>query len=691
MLVDFYDDRIAQQCVYGADFVREILGVKHLYAPNKEFSLSSRKVQGYKRIAKYRKYYQENPVRFIRDFFNIQLIDSQSYIIQSMWNTQNVLLVASRAYGKSFLVVLFIMSKQMLSSYPWNCYIASGSGQQSATTFKKLEDIANDRISSLLNSTGSIFKNEVEINAASGDGFSHNPAGFTYNLFNGAFTMTLNSSVDKNRGARADCVIFDECGFLPADLIKVYEAFCAVEKGFKTGVNDDGSDMDYVHYATLPKEIPNQLIYVSSASSTDTEFYRLYVEFTKKMIIGDPNYFVAHIDCDLVMNPTVKGKPMKSALTQDKIDTALKTNPEKARREYYCEFTSDAGKDAIIRRSMIARNEEVRRPLLYNDTGEKKFFICYDPARMTDNSVVLVGEVYFEKNKGYEARIVNCITLFDYLKKDKKPMNIPNQINALREIILDYNQGGDEHYSNILGVYIDAGSGGQALAIADFLRFDWTDSNGELHRGLIDKKYSGDEAKMFPEAIDKVKLLNPGQYKADMYEALIQMITENHLKFTATYDNKGYLTIVNRDEKKVAKIRKDLISKHKNKGKTDEEINQIIENEITKSDIIDTQNVRLDIQDEAALGNIDSLKEELVNMVRIKKTGTKDSFELAPEKRNRIHDDKAYVTAMLGYALYQTRREESLRSRKQKKNTTSSLIDLLYSNNKKATRKYKFN
>lgn len=72
----------------------------------------------------------------------------------------------------------------------------------------------------------------------------------------------------------------------------------------------------------------------------------------------------------------------------------MATNPEKARREFYCQFTTEAGADAIIKRGVITRNEETRKPLLYNDTGDKKFIFCYDPARQRDNSIVLVGEVY---------------------------------------------------------------------------------------------------------------------------------------------------------------------------------------------------------------------------------------------------------------------------------------------------------
>ena len=199
-----YDDKIANQCIYGSDFVKEILGIENhhndIFAPQREYPISNKKLEGFIRLNEERNYYQQNPVKFYEDFFRIQLLDSQAYLMQSAWPTKNVVVCASRAWGKSLWIVLFIMGKQMLSSEPWNCYIASGSSQQSATTFRKLEDVANDRISSLRGSTGKIFKNEVVVNAAAGDCFSHNPSGFEYKVYNDAFTRTLSSNVDRARG-----------------------------------------------------------------------------------------------------------------------------------------------------------------------------------------------------------------------------------------------------------------------------------------------------------------------------------------------------------------------------------------------------------------------------------------------------------------------------------------------------------
>lgn len=88
-------------------------------------------------------------------------------------------------------------------------YIASGSGSQAEQTFTTLERLANDSIDTFQGSTGKIFKDEVEIKNAAGDGFSHGSNGFTYSTYNGSATWTLNSNIDKKRGMRGS-VVFDE-------------------------------------------------------------------------------------------------------------------------------------------------------------------------------------------------------------------------------------------------------------------------------------------------------------------------------------------------------------------------------------------------------------------------------------------------------------------------------------------------
>lgn len=634
------------------------------------YAMSSRKLERLIEISKIQKYYQCNPVRFIDDFFSIELLDAQAYIVQRTWNCPNVLVLASRGFGKSTIIDLILMSKDMLFCNVWS-YIASGSGSQAEETFTKLEQIANDNIDEMRGSTGYIFKNEVEINNAAGDGFSHGSNGFKYSLYNGSFTQTLNSNIDRKRGKRGS-VIFDECGFLSAEMLKVYGAFAAVNKNFASGKDRDGHSIDPVRLKTFAINLPNQKFYISSASDTDTEFYRLYREFSKKQLMGDRNYCVIQVDCEVVLKPTIRGEVVNALLTRDTIETEMRTNPEKARREYYCEFTTDAGLNAIIRRGVIARNSETRVPLLYNDTNKKKFILAYDPARQRDNSVILVMELYVNEHGDYKGRIVNCVNLLDVGKKRKSPMQTPDQIKYLKELILAYN-GDAPDYENIEAILVDAGAGGGGQLISDYLMEDWIDDKGNQHRGLIDKEYNADYVGKFPNAINKLRLLPPAQYKSIIYEALIEMMNLDCISFTSDYDNKGYLTLFEVDDKLYNSERKKISEELQNQKVSEAEFNKKLEEELKKSSCIKTKIVRLDPYQEIALKNIDAMKEEMVNMVRKKRESGKDSFELIPEKANKLHDDRSYCMALCAWFLSEKRAEHI---RNKKRTLDYSLIDM---------------
>ena len=468
-------------------------------------------------------------------------------------------------------------------------------------------------------------------------------------------------------------IIFDECGFLSAEMLKVYGAFAAVNKDFASGKDRDGHSIDPIRLRTFALNLPNQKFYISSASSTDTEFYRLYREFSKRQIMGDRNYCVIQVDCEVVLKPTIRGEAVNALLTRDTIETEMRTNPEKARREYYCEFTSDAGTEAIIRRGTIARNSETRVPLLYNDTNDKKFVLCYDPARSRDNSIILVMEIYFdEESQQYKGRIVNCVNLIDIGKKRKSPMQTPDQVQYLKELILAYN-GNVPDYDNILAVMIDAGSGGGGVNIADFLMEDWTDAKGNKHRGLIDKEYSEEYIRKYPNAVDKIMLMSPSQYKSEMYESLIEMMNQDCISFTADYDNKGYLTVFESDEALLKKEKKRIEEKLRKENLSEDEFEIKLKEELSNASCVKTKMVKLDAYEEIALANIDALKEEMVNMVRKKRESGKDSFELTPEKANKLHDDRSYCACMAGYFLAQ-KRLENIRSRKRQ--PAKNLIDL---------------
>lgn len=656
---------------------KEIYDEYGIYIKPQQYSMSTRKLDAFKEIAKMQKYYQCNPVRFNKDFFNIDLLDGQALTLELMWITQNVLVVATRGYGKSTIIDIFTMDKTMLFSNYWT-YIASGSGGQAEQTFTTLEKIANDNIDTFNNSTGSIFKNEVEINNASGDGFTHSTGAFKFSLYNGSFCQTVNSNTDRQRGKRGN-VIFDESGFLSSELMNVYAAFAVVNKSFKTGTDAQGRSIDPILQRAYPTEIPNQKIYVSSASSTDTQFYNLYRDFSKKQLMGDRDYCVLHIDCEQAFHPTLHGEVIAPLLSRSVVESEMRTNPEKARREYYCQFTTDAGTDAIIRRGVITRNEEMRKPLLYNDTGKKKFIIAYDPARSYDNSVITVVEVYeaqLDNGKtDLRGRVVNCINLMDVGKKIQSPMRTPEQIKYLKKVIVDYNAGADA-YGNIIGVLIDAGAGGGGVNIADYLMADWVDKGGNKHRGLIDKEYSAEYVGRFPNAVDKIRLISPQKFKSIIYEALIELTTQDKISFTSSYDGKGYLTIFDIDEKKLNKAKASISKKLDKMDLTEEEYDEKFQEELNKIQSVNTRIEKLTWEDELALNNIDAMKEEMCSMVRKKRDSGKDSFELTPEKARTLHDDRSYTIALAAYALTEERRKKYMNERQKPKTSIANALPI---------------
>ena len=81
-----------------------------VYVKPGTYAMSTRKLESLIKIAYIQKYYQCNPVRFIDDFFNIELLDAQAYVVQRTWNCPNVLVLASRGFGKSTVIDLILHS-----------------------------------------------------------------------------------------------------------------------------------------------------------------------------------------------------------------------------------------------------------------------------------------------------------------------------------------------------------------------------------------------------------------------------------------------------------------------------------------------------------------------------------------------------------------------------------------------------
>ena len=130
----------------------------------------------------------------------------------------------------------------------------------------------------------------------------------------------------------------------------------------------------------------------------------------------------------------------------------------------------------------------------------------------------------------------------------------------------------------------------------------------------------------------------------------------------ADYDNKGYLTLFLMDDKETKNVQKQIEERLKKENLSDDVYAMRLKEEMKKSSVVKTKIAKLDPYQEIALVNIDALKEELVNMRRIKRESGKDSFELIPEKVGRLHDDRSYTYVMCSFYLHEMRMS-NIRSR----------------------------
>ena len=193
---------------------------------------------------------------------------------------------------------------------------------------------------------------------------------------------------------------------------------------------------------------------------------------------------------------------------------------------------------------------------------------------------------------------------------------------------------------NIDYLFIDAGSGGGGNQIADYFMEDWVDRYGVKHKGIIDRVESASYSSQFPDAIDKLRLIQPKRYRTEMFDDFIELLNLGLIEFTEEYDLKGYLMIPEENEKE-----------------TIEEVDEKT-GEVKKINGISYKKYKLSWEEELSLKNIDIAKEELIATMKYGgDSGQSYRYGLSPEKKNKIHDDRGYCLVMLAWHLKNLRRE----------------------------------
>lgn len=598
-----------------------------IYKPMSSKELSQRKIEEYSKMSRIVQWGRKNPVKFCETFFGLKLIDYQAYCFMRTWIVQYALWAECRGAGKDTLAAAYFMTRLLLIP-DYSLYISSNTYAQSVESFNKLRDIALKRIPNFKSATD-IFAREVDKTGSNSEtGFLQAPT-CKFRVYNNSKMEALSSNLEAIRGKRG-AVWFNETAWKTAEELAVVENFANVDSSFSTST-------EKVRYIE-PQQMPLQILYTSSVGDVTYPFFDKYKTFYKKMLVGNSNYFCFDINAyDVLYHSTIDGNPIKSHLTEDKIMKDIEEDPDNADVELFNKFRKGGGSNAVVTMDELIRNSTTRKPLLYNDTGKKKFIFCYDPARNFDGSVLSIFQVINDKDVGYKLRLENVVSMVDQNAKNKTPLPMPAQLEIIKELMIKYNGERAAEWENI-EFYIDAGSGGGGIsAVADQLMDDWTDKYGGKHRGIIDPDHKQYETarKKYTNAMPIVHLVDPQGYKKIMYDAISKMVKLNLIEF-ANYENKDYIMVENKD------------------GGFD--------------------TVKLTQDEQVALAQMHIAKLQLSYMCRYDTPNGGVTYELAKDKKG--HDDHAYTMAEGGYALAVLRRSDLLQKPKQSNRNVSSLTAL---------------
>lgn len=560
-----------------------------------------------------------HPVEFVEKIFRIRLLDHQRAEFYGLWACKKGVLLCSRGSGKTFVLALYMAVRAIL--FPsQRINIVNTSAKQAQDSFNKLADIARKNIQTLTG-VSDVLMNEVMKPNSANDGFKGDSKRMECHFYNGSQIVTSTGTEKTVVGERSTLLVFDEAGGIPDGMYNKIEPFAATNSQFKTGTKLDAS--------VYPDDIPNQMIYIGSATSTDTHFYAVYKECALEMMMGHTDAFVMDVDCEVPLHPTMDGEPYPAQIEQKTIDDAMRDNPIKAQREYYNKFDYMGDSNSLLRRDDINRNSFDIVPALCQETflpnaDARKYVLCWDPALQADNSFILIANYWKDKGTNeWKARIVNGINLVETAPNGaKKPLRVREQIEWVRKLVVAYNGPQYPEYSNV-DLMVDVGSGGGGREYSELLWDNWSES-GKVHCGLIDKadENSLASAPKYPDAKNVCHMIEPRLYRSQMFEAMGSEIQSDHIMFPNSPSHDKTIDMGQRDKEGNEMYR----------PLSDDELRALIE--------------------------CDVLKEEVLMIVKTKTSAGNVQYGFPPDRARKYHDDRAYTCAMLSFWVSELNRKE---------------------------------
>lgn len=356
------------------------------------------------------------------EIFNVQILPSQALMLYQMWNKKFPMLIASRGFGKSWILALYAMMRALLM--PGRKIVIVGAAfRQSKVLFEYMEGIW---------SNAPILRDICDANS----GGRKDPDRCIMQINNSRVTCLPLGDGSKIRGQRANDIVADEFASIPKEIFEtVVAGFAAVTASPIENVRRKASEKKSLELG-VPVVKPKSMLYgtdnqiiISGTAYYDFNHFADYWKRWKSIINSrgrlnklrevfngeDPPREFDHTDYGIIRIPY-------ELLPEGFMDAAQVARSRATvhsgiyQMEFGAVFTRDSQgffKRSLIEACTAGSNENLLSPdglmidfdaTLMGD-NKKQYIFGVDPASEVDNFSIVVLEVY----KG-QRRIVHCWT-----------------------------------------------------------------------------------------------------------------------------------------------------------------------------------------------------------------------------------------------------------------------------------------
>ena len=368
----------------------------------------------------------------VKHIFNIQILPSQALILHELWNRKFPMLIASRGFGKSFMLSLYSMLRALL--LPNRKVVVVGAAfRQSKVLFEYMETIWNN---------SPILRDICDANS----GPRRDVDRCVMRINDSRVTCLPLGDGQKIRGQRANDIISDEFASIPRDIFEtVVAGFAAVSSDPIENVKRLASEKKAIELGVQLKEKDEQKlenkdnqIILSGTAYYDFNHFATYWKRWKSIIKsqGDPvklrevfggddapenfdwtEYSIMRIPYELLPEGFMDAAQV--ARSKATVHAGI------YQMEFGAVFTRDS--EGFFKRSLIescvvndqepikdSKGEEILFEAKLMGDPNKKYIFGVDPASEVDNFSIIVLEI----NEDHR-RIVHCWTTTRSEHKEK--------------------------------------------------------------------------------------------------------------------------------------------------------------------------------------------------------------------------------------------------------------------------------